>query len=375
MKNPESSLPPGFRFHPTDEELILHYLVKKVACTPLPVSVIAEVDIYKFDPWQLPAKAAFGEKEWYFFSPRDRKYPNGARPNRAAASGYWKATGTDKTIVAPSGRRQNVGVKKALVFYKGRPPKGIKTNWIMHEYRLPENPNNHTTTNNHHRAMKLKDLSMRLDDWVLCRIYKKSNVVTSAVALPSDQNQEVQEEEDFLHDVLSPSLKCPFTGLDHNMMSTSNTSSLKPRKSCSFSNLPDAMDYSLLTSILADGQYSIPTGIGFQSTTPNKFSYSCTGSTSIGLDPQPLFNTDISSNSSSSHLLQTLPQYNGLNLPSSAPSTENRLKRQHSITDDRGVLFCPSKKYVNSNCSFTNTANSFLNQQLLLSSPSFHFQE
>ncbi|KAM0977562.1 hypothetical protein ACFX15_013151 [Malus domestica] len=373
MKNPESRLPPGFRFHPTDEELILHYLIKKVASTPLPVSIIAEVDIYKFDPWELPAKAAFGEKEWYFFSPRDRKYPNGARPNRAAASGYWKATGTDKTIVAPSGGRQNVGVKKALVFYKGRPPKGIKTNWIMHEYRLPESPNNYTTTTNHHRAVKLNDLSMRLDDWVLCRIYKKSNVVTSAAALPNDQDQDVQGEEDFLHDILLPSLKSPFPSLDHNMMSTSTTSSLKPQKSCSFSNLLDAMDYSLLTSILADGQYYIPTGTGLQSTTPNKFSYSCTGSTSTGLDPQPLFNTNISSNRS--HLFQTLPQYNCLNLPSSAPNTENRLKRQHSITDDRGMLLYPSKKDVNSNCSFTNTANSFLNQQLLLSNPRFHFQE
>lgn len=78
-------------------------------------------------------KTAFGEKEWYFFSPRERKYPNGARPNRAAVSGYWKATGTDKSIFSGS---QHVGVKKALVFYKGKPPKGVKTDWIMHEYRL-----------------------------------------------------------------------------------------------------------------------------------------------------------------------------------------------------------------------------------------------
>lgn len=76
--------------------------------------------------------ALYGEKEWYFFSPRDRKYPNGSRPNRAAGSGYWKATGADK----PIGRPRTVGIKKALVFYSGKAPKGVKTNWIMHEYRL-----------------------------------------------------------------------------------------------------------------------------------------------------------------------------------------------------------------------------------------------
>lgn len=80
-------------------------------------------------------KALFGEKEWFFFSPRDRKYPNGARPNRSAGSGYWKATGTDKPILS-NYTWQCVGVKKALVFYEGRAPNGSKTNWMMHEYRL-----------------------------------------------------------------------------------------------------------------------------------------------------------------------------------------------------------------------------------------------
>ena len=47
-------LPPGFRFHPTDEELVVHYLKKKAAKVPLPVTIIAEVDLYKFDPWELP---------------------------------------------------------------------------------------------------------------------------------------------------------------------------------------------------------------------------------------------------------------------------------------------------------------------------------
>lgn len=159
-----SDLPPGFRFHPTDEELIMYYLRNQTTSRPCPVSIIPEIDIYKFDPWELPEKAGFGENEWYFFSPRDRKYPNGARPNRAAVSGYWKATGTDKSIHSGS---KYVGVKKALVFYKGKPPKGIKTDWIMHEYRIMSDST---------RQISRQNGSMRLDDWVLCRIYKKKSM-------------------------------------------------------------------------------------------------------------------------------------------------------------------------------------------------------
>jgi len=49
-----SELPPGFRFHPTDEELIVHYLCNQATSKPCPASIIPEVDIYKFDPWELP---------------------------------------------------------------------------------------------------------------------------------------------------------------------------------------------------------------------------------------------------------------------------------------------------------------------------------
>uniref|UniRef100_A0ACD5TQS7 Uncharacterized protein n=1 Tax=Avena sativa TaxID=4498 RepID=A0ACD5TQS7_AVESA len=168
------ALPAGFRFHPTDEELIVYYLRRRAAAAPCPAAIIAEVDIYKLDPWELPSRAVFGQpdgNEWYFFSPRDRKYPNGVRPNRAAGSGYWKATGTDKPITNSSGAGEVVGVKKALVFYQGRPPKGLKTNWIMHEYRLADAA---AVVNTYRPPTRFKaSSSMRLDDWVLCRIYKK----------------------------------------------------------------------------------------------------------------------------------------------------------------------------------------------------------
>jgi len=80
--------------------------------------------------------ATTGEKEWYFYCPRDRKYRNSARPNRVTGAGFWKATGTDRPIYSSEGSKC-IGLKKSLVFYKGRAAKGVKTDWMMHEFRLP----------------------------------------------------------------------------------------------------------------------------------------------------------------------------------------------------------------------------------------------
>ncbi|RWW82466.1 hypothetical protein BHE74_00009080 [Ensete ventricosum] len=130
-------LSPGFRFHPTDEELISYYLKRKVCGRSLRVDAVAEVDLYKHEPWDLPGLSRIQSRdlEWYFFSPLDRKYSNRSRTNRATPEGYWKTTGKDRPV-----RRgpRIVGMKKTLVFHAGRAPRGTRTNWVMHEYRLED---------------------------------------------------------------------------------------------------------------------------------------------------------------------------------------------------------------------------------------------
>lgn len=162
----DQGLPPGFRFHPTDEELVSHYLAKKIENPNFACRAVVEADLNKSEPWELPGKAAMGEKEWYFYSARDRKYPTGMRTNRATEAGYWKATGKDREVVSSSGGRI-VGMKKTLVFYRGRAPKGIKSNWVMHEYRHE----GHLQRNNNVRPSATRASK---DEWVVCRIFHKS---------------------------------------------------------------------------------------------------------------------------------------------------------------------------------------------------------
>uniref|UniRef100_A0A0D3H392 NAC domain-containing protein n=1 Tax=Oryza barthii TaxID=65489 RepID=A0A0D3H392_9ORYZ len=151
-----TSLAPGFRFHPTDEELVSYYLKRKVHGRPLKVDAIAEVDLYKVEPWDLPARSRLRSRDsqWYFFSRLDRKHANRARTNRATAGGYWKTTGKDREV---RNGPTTVGMKKTLVFHAGRAPKGERTNWVMHEYRL----DGQTTI-------------PPQDSFVVCRIFQKA---------------------------------------------------------------------------------------------------------------------------------------------------------------------------------------------------------
>ncbi|KAM0068818.1 putative transcription factor NAM family [Helianthus debilis subsp. tardiflorus] len=156
-----TSLAPGFRFHPTDEELVRYYLRRKVCRKPFRFEAVSEVDVYKSEPWDLAGYSCLKTRdlEWYFFSPVDRKYCNGCRLNRATGTGYWKATGKDRAVRHKS---ETIGMKKTLVFHSGRAPDGQRTNWVMHEYRLVD--------------QELVTAGIAQDMFVLCRIFQKSGL-------------------------------------------------------------------------------------------------------------------------------------------------------------------------------------------------------
>ncbi|KAF8403335.1 hypothetical protein HHK36_011437 [Tetracentron sinense] len=171
-------LAPGFRFYPTEEELISFYLLNKIEGKRQELDhVIPVVDINEQDPWHLPqlsGKRCRGDTEqWFFFTPRQEREARGGRQNRMTTSGYWKATGSPGYVYSSSNRI--IGVKKTMVFYKGKAPTGRKTKWKMNEYRVIEGE----ATTASGAIPKLRR------EFSLCRVYMKSGCLRAFDRRPS----------------------------------------------------------------------------------------------------------------------------------------------------------------------------------------------
>eukprot|EP01018_Ginkgo_biloba_P016722 Gb_37720 [translate_table: standard] len=240
-KNP---ILPGFRFHPTEDELVGFYLRHKVEKKPFRINVIEELNLYSYDPWELPGLARMGERQWFFFVPRDRRKHSGGRINRITASGYWKATGTDRRVYNQPAM-QLAGLRKTLVFYKGRAPRGERTDWIMNEYRLVRLDEDQAVCND----------SSGINEVTLCRIYKKATSMKSFDRRPSVEDADrsnkatslqmstsgvsmgvpSQEELPFLHtppSLRQKSIKVSTTKVTERQGSCLRETSNPPRKNC-----------------------------------------------------------------------------------------------------------------------------------------------
>ncbi|KAK2406696.1 NAC domain-containing protein [Trifolium repens] len=156
--------PVGFRFRPTDEELVNHYLKSKLLGNDdIAKGVIAEIDLCKFEPWDLPAVSMIksDDQQWFFLCPLNYKHAKSKKIKRATEFGFWKATGKDRKITI-TGTNKVIGIKKTLVYYQGRVAGDAKkTNWVIHEY--------HDVTFQDNQR-----------NFVLCRLKKKDEIETNA---------------------------------------------------------------------------------------------------------------------------------------------------------------------------------------------------
>ncbi|CAN7121801.1 unnamed protein product [Brassica rapa subsp. narinosa] len=153
----------GFRFYPTEDELIAFYLRNQLEGRndDSMHRVIPVLDVFEVEPSHLPNVA--GERcrgdaeQWFFFVPRQEREARGGRPNRTTDSGYWKATGSPGPVISKDNRM--IGVKKTMVFYTGKAPTGRKTKWKMNEYKAVDETVNFST------IPKLRH------EFSLCRVY------------------------------------------------------------------------------------------------------------------------------------------------------------------------------------------------------------
>ncbi|XP_022757652.1 NAC domain-containing protein 86-like [Durio zibethinus] len=134
----------GFRFLPPDEQIIRIFLINKMIGDPDHTLHIREVDLNKQEPWDLPDLSIVRSTyhEWFFFYKLNKISER--KNDRSTKAGYWKSTGKDRDI---SYRDKVIGTKKTLVFYTGHTPHGVKTDWVMHEFRaaadiIPPNADN-----------------------------------------------------------------------------------------------------------------------------------------------------------------------------------------------------------------------------------------
>ncbi|CAI9780231.1 unnamed protein product [Fraxinus pennsylvanica] len=181
---------PGFRFYPTEEELISFYLLNTIQGKGQELDrVIPVVHIYDYSPWDLPQYAGNlcrGDTEqWFFFLPKQEREARGGKPNRLTTEGYWKATGSPGDVYSSNGAI--IGRKRTMVFYVGRAPNGTKTSWKMNEYKATE--------------LGEASSSMQItEELSLCRLYKQSKCIRSFDRRPSQEAEGSQTVMHHQHD-------------------------------------------------------------------------------------------------------------------------------------------------------------------------------
>uniref|UniRef100_A0A1S8AC70 NAC domain containing protein n=1 Tax=Citrus limon TaxID=2708 RepID=A0A1S8AC70_CITLI len=132
----------GFRFYPTDEQIILLLTMKRRDPAGFSVRTIKEIDLYSFEPWELPCHSEIQSEEevWYFFCEPCYKNAESKRVRRRTKEGYWKKTGRGSNIKRKY-KTEVIGTKKILSFSRDdAAAEKDKTEWVIHEIAVENSP-------------------------------------------------------------------------------------------------------------------------------------------------------------------------------------------------------------------------------------------
>ncbi|XP_073362392.1 NAC domain-containing protein 82-like [Aegilops tauschii subsp. strangulata] len=115
-------LPPRYSFHPTDVELTLYHLKRKLQGNKLLCNTVTEVDIYKYAHCDLLAKSSVptGDLNGISFA----LVVGSTLSGQELTAKPKLASGKDRQVVCES---HTVGMKRSLVFHAGKVPKGTRT--------------------------------------------------------------------------------------------------------------------------------------------------------------------------------------------------------------------------------------------------------
>ncbi|CAA7060479.1 unnamed protein product [Microthlaspi erraticum] len=243
---------PDFKFLPDDEDLILHYLKpfvegNKNSLHNVPVH---HANIYESNPEQLSSlfpsisqlvhtsnwffvcflyvkMALFfrfeteefekgNDKEWFFITERPKFRGEGSDNS----GGSWKAITSPEKIEAGQGV---VGYKTRLEYHIGRSENGVKSDWLMNEYRIEssshdDNKVDHALGNmyltqsgyqrtaDEEKSEKKRDeegiatTEMEVDqpctqkDYALCKIYLAEDTEDEEEELEASDEEEIEQQ-------------------------------------------------------------------------------------------------------------------------------------------------------------------------------------
>jgi hypothetical protein len=153
LKKGKMKMLPGFRFLPSDDELIIHYLLRKVRGEEIPWDGILDFELYgEKAPWELFGDLDGEKEEKHYIFTRLKK--SGKRVSRTAGCGTWHESSCNQVY---DGEGQCViGLNKQFCFKVKKESRLQKSHWIMHEFSLA--------------GVFEQELC---NNWVLCTVNKK----------------------------------------------------------------------------------------------------------------------------------------------------------------------------------------------------------